>query len=498
MGNDSIGQGFAGADTGADTGVARRSVLKTGAAFVAAVAALSVVETAALAATAARPHIIYILADDLGWQDIGFRGSDIATPNIDKLAKTGRRLDEFYAQPMCTPTRAAIMTGRYPLRYGLQMGVIPSGADYGLATDEVTLPQTLKQSGYYNAIVGKWHLGHAKKEYWPNQRGFDYAYGPLIGEIDHFKHSSHGVKDWFRNNVPLDEIGYDTELFGNDAVRLINGYDQKAPLFLYLAFTAPHTPYQAPQSYLDRYKHIADPGRRAYAAQITAMDDQIGRVLAALDKSGMRDNALIIFHSDNGGTRSKMFAGEGAVSGELPPSNGPFRDGKGTLYEGGVRVGAVVNWPGRIAPGTSASGIFHAVDMLPTLAAVAGASTARSKPLDGVNVWPAIADGKPSPRTDVVINVESTQGSVRDGDWKLVWLAPLPPQVQLFNLASDRSEKHDVAAANPDKVKALQARVVELATAMVPPLFAMEAIRATLASPPNFGTRPAHDASGED
>ncbi len=477
----------------------RRSVLKAGASFLAAVTALSTLGAPALAAPAPRPNIVYILVDDLGWQDIGFRGSDIATPNIDRLAKTGRTLDEFYAQPMCTPTRAAIMTGRYPLRYGLQMGVIPSGAAYGLATDEVTLPQTLKKAGYKTAIVGKWHLGHADRKYWPNQRGFDYAYGPLIGEIDHFKHSSHGVKDWFRNNVPLAETGYDTELFGKEAVRLISQHDQARPLFLYLAFTAPHSPYQAPQAYLDRYKTISDPGRRAYAAQVTAMDDQVGLVLAALDRSGMRKDTLVIFHSDNGGTRSKMFAGEAAVSGELPPNNGPFRDGKGTLYEGGVRVGAVVNWPGKIAPGTAATGIFHVVDMLPTLATLAGASTAASKPLDGINVLPAITDGQPSPRTEVVLNVEATQGSVRDGDWKLVWLAPLPSQIQLFNLASDPSEKNDVAAANPDKVRVLQARIVDLAKVMAPPLFAMEAIRATLASPPNFGGKPGpHDSAGED
>lgn len=476
--------------------VGRRAVLQAGGAFAAAVATLGAIPGGALAQTRRKPHIVYILADDLGWQDLGFRGSDIKTPNIDRLAGSGRLLDEFYAQPMCTPTRAAIMTGRYPLRYGLQMGVIPSGASYGLATDELTLPQVLKRAGYKTAIVGKWHLGHGDKAYWPKQRGFDYAYGPLIGEIDHFKHSSHGVKDWFRDNVPLVETGYDTDLFGQDAVRLINGHDKATPLFLYLAFTAPHTPYQAPQAWLDRYAHIADPGRRAYAAQISAMDTQIGKVVAALEQHGMRDDTLILFHSDNGGTRSRMFAGEGAVSGELPPSNGPFREGKGTLYEGGVRVGALLNWPGHIAPGR-ADGIFHVVDMLPTLAAVAGAPAGGGKPLDGINVWPAIADATVSPRKDVVLNVELTQGSIRDGDWKLVWQTPLPGSIELFDLAGDPGEKHNVAAANPDKVRALQDRVVALAREMQPPLFATEALRATLANPPRFGASAA-PPHGED
>src|SRR6266568_7410266 len=184
---------------------------------------------------APRPHIVYILADDLGWKDVGFHDSDIRTPNIDKLAQGGARLEQFYAQPMCTPSRAALMTGRYPQRYGLQTLVIPHAGTYGLATDEWLLPQALKQAGYRTAIVGKWHLGHIDRKYWPSQRGFDHSYGPLIGEIDHFKHESHGVTDWYRNNRLVKELGYDTQLFGADAVRLINAHDAKSPLFLYLA-----------------------------------------------------------------------------------------------------------------------------------------------------------------------------------------------------------------------------------------------------------------------
>ena len=294
------------------------------------------------------PNIVYIVADDLGWKDVGFHGSDIKTPNIDRLAETGVKFDQFYVQPMCTPTRAALLTGRYPLRYGLQTAVIPSGGQYGLATDEWLLPEALKEAGYKTALIGKWHLGHAKTEYWPRQRGFDYFYGALVGEIDHFKHEAHGVVDWYRGNERVKEPGYDTTLFGDDAVRLINEQDPHTPLFLYLAFTAPHTPYQAPQEYLDKYAQIADKSRRAYAAMINAMDDQIGRVLDALEKRNMRENTLVIFHSDNGGTRSAKFTGESAVKGELPPDNGPYRDGKGMLYEGGTRAVGLANWPGRI------------------------------------------------------------------------------------------------------------------------------------------------------
>src|SRR5262249_6967019 len=162
----------------------------------------------------------------------------------------------------------------------------------------------LKEAGYETAIIGKWHLGHADRKYWPKQRGFDFQYGPLIGEIDYFTHEQHGVLDWYRNNRPVRENGYSTTLLGNAAVNLIEHHDPAVPLFLYLAFNAPHTPYQTPRPYLDRYADIADPSRRAYAAMITAMDDEIGRVVAALDKKGMRENTLIIFHSDNGGTRN--------------------------------------------------------------------------------------------------------------------------------------------------------------------------------------------------
>jgi arylsulfatase A-like enzyme len=275
-----------------------------------------------------RPHILYIVADDLGWKDVGFHGSDIRTPTLDALARTGTRLEQFYAQPMCTPTRACLMTGRYPFRYGLQTAVIPSGHTFGLATDEWLLPQALQEAGYRTAIVGKWHLGHADQKFWPRQRGFDHQYGPLIGEIDYFTHEQHGVLDWFRDNEPVREEGYSTILLGNDAVRLIGEHDAATPLYLYLTFNAPHTPYQAPKEYLDRYPGIADPSRRAYAAMITAMDDQIARVLDALDKKHMRDNTLVVFHSDNGGVRDAMFAGELDMSKVvIPNDNGPYRNG---------------------------------------------------------------------------------------------------------------------------------------------------------------------------
>jgi arylsulfatase A-like enzyme len=381
---------------------------------------------------------------------------------------------------MCTPSRAALMTGRYPFRYGLQTAVIPSASKYGLATDEWLLPQALKQAGYYSAIIGKWHLGHGDRKYWPRQRGFDYQYGPVLGEIDYFTHSAHGVTDWYRNNKLVKEKGYVTTLLGNDAVKLIGAHDPKTPLFLYLTFTAPHAPYQAPQEYIDKFKQIADPNRRIYAAMINAMDDQIGRVVAALDKRKMRDNTLIIFQSDNGGPASAMFTGEIDMSKvKIPADNGPYRDGKGTLYEGGTRVIALANWPGHIKPGSVVDQPIHMVDMYPTLTGLAGAPPGKSKPLDGLDVWPVIADGKPDPRTEVVYNIGPFFAAVREGDWKLVWKTTLPSKIELFNLAQDPSEKTNLADKYPQKVAELQQRIEVLARQSKQPLFLLDALGAT-------------------
>jgi arylsulfatase A-like enzyme len=416
------------------------------------------------------PNIVYILSDDQGWKDVGFHGSDIRTPNLDQLAREGVRLEQFYAQPMCTPSRAALMTGRYPHRYGLQTLVIPSAGNYGLATDEWLLPQALKSVGYKTAIVGKWHLGHADRKYWPMQRGFDHQYGPLLGEIDYFTHSAHGTRDWFRNERPVTEQGYVTQLLGDDAVRLIESHDTGTPLFLYLAFTAPHAPYQAPKDHLDR-------ARRAYAAMISAMDDEIGRVLQALDRRGMRSNTLVVFQSDNGGPRSAAVTGEVDMSGStIPADNGAYRDGKASLYEGGTRVVALANWPGRIPPGTVVDEPIHIVDMYPTLAAVAGAPLGTAKPLDGLDVWPTLSARRPSPRSEVVYGVEPFRAAVRQGPWKLVWQATLPSKVELYDLSRDASETTNVAAEHPAQVTALQRRAEALAREAVPPLIMGEAL----------------------
>ena len=424
-----------------------------------------------------KPNILHIVADDLGWNDVGFNGcADIKTPNVDKLAASGAKLSQFYVQPLCTPTRAALMTGRYPFRYGLQTAVILPVSTYGLAADEWLMPQCLKEAGYKTAIIGKWHLGHADKKYWPKQRGFDFQYGPLMDKLDYFTHKEDGVLDWYQDNKPLKEEGYTTTLIGNQAVRLIEEHNTSTPLYLYLTFNAPHTPYQAPEEYIDRYKNIDEPTRRTYAAMVACLDDQIGRVVAALEKKKMRDNTLILFHSDNGGARSAMFAGVATdvPKVKIPCDNGPYREGKGTLYEGGTRVCALANWSGHIRAGSTVDAMIHAVDIYPTLAKLAGASTAKCKPLDGMDVWQTISEGKPSPRTEIVYNIEPFRGAVRQGDWKLIWRTPPPSALELYNIPQDPSEKNNVVREHPDKVAELQKRIEELTRVSAKPLFRVE------------------------
>jgi arylsulfatase A-like enzyme len=464
-------------------------------------AALAPLSASAAGEKPQKPNTVVIISDDQGWKDVGFHGSDIKTPNIDALAAGGARLEQFYAQPMCSPTRAALMTGRYPFRYGLQIA-IPSGHTYGLATDERLLPQDLKAAGYETELIGKWHLGHADRKYWPLERGFDHHYGPLLGEIDYFTHMQHGVLDWFRDGRPIVERGYSTTLLGDAAVRLIESHNPNVPLFLDLAFNAPHAPYQAPAADLDRYRTIADPARRAYAAQVAAMDEQIGRVVKALDANRMRDNTLILFQSDNGGTRNPMFSGEVDTSTlkSLPPDNGPYREGKGTVYEGGTRVVAVANWPGRIKPGTVVNEMIHEVDLYPTLVGLAGAQAGGGKPIDGLDVWGTISEGKPSPRTEMVYDLQPFRAGLRQGDWKLVWRTPLPQAVELYNIAKDPSEKDNVAAANPDKVVALQKRANELAAGMVPPLMVqteVKAMKSRMSLPPALPDDDVMDGAAE-
>jgi arylsulfatase A-like enzyme len=427
-----------------------------------------------------KPNIVVILADDLGNADLGYRGHEVKTPNIDKLANDGVRLEDFYGMPVCTPARAELMTGRYAMRYGLQTLVIFPSHTYGLPTDELTLPQALKEAGYKTAMVGKWHLGHANRKYWPQNRGFDYFYGNLVGEVDYFTKDRGGLNDWQRNGKFLKEDGYYTTLIGNEAVDIIGGHDTASPLFLYVASLAPHAPYQAPKPDIAAYNGTpGDEQRHTYAAMITALDTQVGRIIAALKQKNILDNTLVIFASDNGGAINALFAtgarspeerkeSGGVELGKKPPaSNGEFRGGKASLHEGGVRVPAIFYWPAKLKPSIINEPV-GIVDVMPTLLALAGGHGSPDHPFDGKNIWPTIADNQQSPHDDLLINVEAVRGAIRKVNWKLIKTATLPGRTELFDLSKDPGEKNNVAEQNPDIVKDLEARLVAYAKVMKP------------------------------
>jgi arylsulfatase A-like enzyme len=434
----------------------------------------SVVLSIALAADV-RPNILIILADDLGYADVGFNGGkDIKTPNLDTLAAAGARLEQFYVQPVCSPTRASLMTGRYPMRYGLQVGVIRPWENRGLPLEEQVLPMALKGAGYTTAIAGKWHLGNCERAYLPTSRGFDHQYGHYCGAIDYFKHVRDGGFDWHRDDQVCRDEGYSTHLIAREAERLLREQPAGKPFFLYVPFNAVHAPHQVPEKYCAPYASLPEP-RRTYAGMVAAMDEAIGGILAALDARGLRTNTLIFFSSDNGGPNP------GRVT-----SNGPLRAGKGTVYEGGTRVCACVAWQGHIQSGTAVAQPLHMVDWYPTLLGLARASVDQKLPLDGRDIWPVLTQGKPSPHDEILLNTTPRAGAIRVGDWKLVINGATgtaeeddespalasgkkaarknqPPRVELFNLAQDISEKHNLAAAKPEKVKELRARYDALA-----------------------------------
>jgi len=403
-----------------------------------------------------KPNIVFILADDLGFKDVGYHGGSIKTPNIDKLASEGVRLEQFYVQPVCSPTRSSLITGRYPMRYGLQVGVVRPWAQYGLALEERTLAQALKEAGYTTAICGKWHLGHLDSKYLPTARGFDHQYGHYNGAINYFTHIRDNALDWHRDDEPLREEGYTTDLLADESVRLIERHDLSRPLFLYVPFNAVHSPFQAPEPYIDMYKNIKAKNKRIYAGMVTCMDDAVGRIISALDKRGIRRNTLIIFCSDNGGV-------DGVAD------NGPLRGHKAQLYEGGVRVPATATWTGVLKAGSIVRQPLHIVDMYPTLIKLAGGSLEQSLPLDGKDAWPTIAEGKPSPHDEILLNVTPANGAIRCGDWKLVHNGDIGANgagekagkdvFELFNLADDLSEKNDLSDKNPDKLRELKSRL---------------------------------------
>jgi arylsulfatase A-like enzyme len=398
------------------------------------------------AADEAKPNIVVILADDLGWGEIGAQGNkEIPTPNIDSIASGGIKFTNGYVSgPYCSPTRAGLLTGRYQTRFGHEFN--PGGgpqAKNGLPLEEKTIADRLKAAGYATGAIGKWHLGSAP-EFRPSKRGFDDFYGTLNNSP--FFHPE--LVDTRKSDDPvkvMEEGFYTTDAYAARAVEWI-GEHKAETFFLYLPFNAQHAPLQATQKHLDRFTQIKDPKRKTFAAMMSALDDAVGQVLGSLEKNGLAENTLVVFLTDNGGP-----------TGQTTSSNLPLRGFKATTLEGGVRVPFYVQWKGHLPAGKVYEHPVIQLDILPTALALAGAPVAEADKIDGVDLLPYLEGEQDEPPHEALYWRFGQQWAVRDGDWKLVASRLDGFKPQLFNLAEDIGEANDLAGKHPDKVAELQA-----------------------------------------
>lgn len=436
-------------------------------------------------AAGAPPNIVLIMADDLGWQDVGFHGGPLPTPRIDQIATSGITLDRFYVQPICSPTRAEVMTGRSSARLGVVQPIAKINPG-GLSLSERLLPEVLAAAGYQTLMVGKWHLGHGERRYFPHERGFEHFYGHVTGGIGYWDHNHGGGHDWQRNGVTQRETGYATRLLADEAVRLLAARDRTRPTFLFASFNAPHLPNEAPASAIAGAPASGGELRRVHLAMVAELDHAVGRILDAIAAEGMRDDTLVWFFSDNGGLhpgaypaglvtamqRASEWFGEPLPVAALEfarsnvldaaSDNGPLRAGKTSVYEGGIRVPAALWWPGHTPSGVSEA-FVTARDVLPTLLQAAQVDAALPARLDGVGRWSAIVNGEQAGEGAVPdFRVEGMDGvALLRPPWKLVVPgAPLPflaGPPELYHVADDPAEQEDLAAAYPARVAALEA-----------------------------------------
>ncbi len=399
---------------------------------------------------AAKPNILIIVGDDMGYADVGFHGcKDIPTPNLDALAASGVRFSNGYVTgPYCSPTRAGLLTGRYQNRFGHETNF--GGPGGGLPVTETTLADRLRSAEYATGLVGKWHLGD-KADQHPQQRGFDEFFGFLGGAHDYFQ--SKGI---LRGTRPVDELDYTTDAFGREACDFIEKHKAQ-PWFLDLSFNAVHTPMQATDERLTKFPGITDPRRRTYAAMMVAMDDAVGIVRKKLEETGQTENTLVAFISDNGGPTMVGVTVNGS-------RNEPLRGSKRTTLEGGVRVPFIVSWPGKVKPGVFDKPVIQ-LDLHATALAAAGVDPKPEWKLEGLNLLPFLSGQASALPHDALYWRFGEQMAIRSGDWKLVRYDPAADggtgratPTMLYNLASDIHEDTNLAAEMPEKVKELQAK----------------------------------------
>ncbi|CDQ88642.1 arylsulfatase I [Oncorhynchus mykiss] len=470
------------------------------------------------------PHIIFILTDDQGFNDIGYHNPDIRTPTLDKLASEGVKLENYYVQPICTPSRSQLITGRYQIHTGLQHSIIRPRQPNCLPLDMTTLPQRLQEAGYATHMVGKWHLGFYRKECLPTRRGFHSYFGSLTGSVDYYTYGScdgPGLCGYDLHEGETVAWGrggkFSTHLYTQRVRKILSTHDpSRQPLFMFLSLQAVHTPLQSPKAYIYPYRGMGNVARRKYAALVSIVDEAVRNVTYALRKYGYYRNSVLIFSTDNG---AQPFTGG---------SNWPLRGRKGTYWEGGVRGVGFVHSPLLRNKRRVSKALMHITDWYPTLVGLAGGNVSLTEGLDGYNVWPTISEGKESPRLEILHNIDplhrrtglppsgsgqeaqhlwdtTVQAAIRVGDWKLLTGDPghgdwVPPQVLanfpgswwtlerntggtgksvwLFNITGDPYERSDLALQRPDVVKQLLARLAYYNRTAVPVRFPTDDPRA--------------------
>ncbi|XP_013381199.1 arylsulfatase J-like [Lingula anatina] len=454
-----------------------------------------------------KPNIVMILLDDVGWNDVGWNNKHIKTPTLTKLAHDGLILNQSYTQPVCSPSRASLMTGRYPHNVYMDDST-PLGRDAaeGLDLGLELLPQKLKKAGYSTHATGKWHLGFCDWKYTPTERGFDSFYGHYLASNDYYTHKSgRGLDLWFNRQSVKDKDGvYDTNLWSDRAVDVIENHDVTNPLFLYVAYNAAHSPYQAPQDVINSYPQIADKDRRTLAAMMSVVDEGVANITKTLEKKNMMNNTLLVLLSDNGGVPS---AG----------NNWPLRGRKGGFYEGGIRTPGFVYGGLLRRKGVVAQGLMHLSDWAPTLLTIAGVDIS-DETFDGSDQTRVVLDGGASTRTDIIHYLASSSpgGVIRSGDWKLIigksrqvgWdedpfdnptatkgsskdrrqagqgrPATGGDRIQLYNIKEDPTEKSNLASQYPSIVRRLRSKLI---TAHKTKTVVPEVVTTTAGHPPIF------------
>ena len=410
------------------------------------------------------PNVVIILTDDLGWGDVSYHGSHIPTPNIDKLAENGMELNRFYSNPVCSPTRASLLTGLHIFNHGVVRPFMnPAAEQTGMPPELKIMPQYFKEAGYQTALSGKWHLGTAKEEFWPTNRGFETSYGHMTGGIGYFDHTAAGRLDWHRNESSLREEGYSTELIANEAINIIKNKDQNRPLFLYVAFNAPHTPIEAPLQSIKKFSYLEDERDRVYAANVNALDNEIGKIIKAIEDEDLLEETIILFFSDNGPVfdinpivkviAPNLINAKGSTAG--------LSGSKTSALEGGIRVPAVLWWKGIIEREKS-NQFFFIQDVLPTLLTAANIKTSDKDKFDGDDKWSNLLTGQIVPPRNAFIGarVISDERALFNDVWKLYSakpvLAPVSPSYKLFNIIEDPFEQNDLSKQRPEIFNAMK------------------------------------------